>query len=402
MFVEKTTSELEALTVEQLDAYKAEMKAHQKTELSNEIKGAVETAQKNLESFLGNEIANQLTEKMTSVNNEEISFGQALKNAIIENKEAIKSLKDSASGSVKLEVNKAVVNMTFGTNTTGRIGRTEVDGSIYGLQRKQPFIGDLISLGTTNARTYVYVDKTGYEGAPAMTAEGVLKPVGDWNLVEKTVNPKKVAFIVTVSKEMLDDIDGMAQDIEQEIREQIIDVMEVQWLTGDGTGDNISGISTNATAFAAGALANTIADANNTDVLRAAVKQVELNNFYPNAIIVSPDDAASMDLQKGTDGHYVLPPFTSADNTSLKGIRVISNNYVAAGTFYVGDFTRYKGKVREGLTIDMGYKDGDWQKNFVSFRGEARFFGYIPTNHFGAIVKGTFSVAKAALDPDVA
>lgn len=37
--------------------------------------------------------------------------------------------------------------------------------------------------------------------------------------------------------------------------------------------------------------------------------------------------------------------------------------------------------------IDMGYKDGDWQKNFVSFRGEARFFGYIPTNHFGAIVK---------------
>ena len=288
--------------------------------------------------------------------------------------------------------------MTFATNTTGRIGRVEVDSNIYGLQRKQPFIGDIISLGTTNARTYVYVDKTGHEGAPTMTAEGALKPVGDWNLVEKTLNPKKVAFIVTVSKEMLDDIDGMAQDVVAEIREQIINVMEVQWLTGDGTGNNISGIADNATPFAAGALASTINNANNSDVLRAAIKQVQLNNFYPNAILISPEDAASMDLQKGTDVHYLLPPFSSADNTLVKGIRVVVNNYVTAGTFYVGDFTRYKGKLREGIAIDMGYKDGDWQKNFVSFRGEARFFGYIPTNHFGAIVTGTFSAAKALLE----
>lgn len=327
-----------------------------------------------------------------------VSFYEALKTAIIEKKDEISALKSSSSGSVKLEVNKAVVDMTFATNTTGRIGRVEVDSNIYGLQRKTPFIGDLISLGTTNARTYVYVDKTGFEGAPAMTAEGVLKPVGDWNLVEKTLNPKKVAFIVTVSKEMLDDIDGMAQDVVAEIREQIIEVMEEQWLTGDGTGDNISGISDNATPFAAGSLAGTIEGANNSDVLRAAIKQVQLNNFYPTAILVSPDDAAKMDLQKGTDGHYLLPPFSSNDNTVVKGIPVIVNNYIDADTFYVGDFTRYKGKLREGIAIDMGYKDGDWQKNFVSFRGEARFFGYIPTNHFGAIVTGTFTAAKALLE----
>jgi len=179
-----------------------------------------------------------------------------------------------------------------------------------------------------------------------MTAEGVLKPVGDWNLVEKTLNPKKVAFIVTVSKEMLDDIDGMAQDVVAEIREQIIEVMEEQWLTGDGTGDNISGISDNATPFASGSLAGTIDGANNSDVLRAAIKQVQLNNFYPTAILVSPDDAAKMDLQKGTDGHYLLPPFSSNDNTvvtqtdiaglTLSGTNIIKITGTSTGADVVG------------------------------------------------------------------
>ena len=399
MFIYKKTEELETMTATELDQYKTELKAHEKTEMNETVKTEVKEALKKIDDVIGTEVSKQLAERTTPADTTNESFYDALKNAILSKRDEIALLKNSSSGSVTLEVNKAVVNMTFATNTTGRIGRIETDSNIYGVQRKQPFIGDLISLGTTNARTYVYVDKTGYEGAPSMTAEGALKPVGDWNLVEKTLNPKKVAFIVTVSKEMLDDIDGMTQDVVSEIREQIIEVMESQWLTGDGTGDNISGIDDNATPFAAGTLSGTFGTtANDYDVLRAAIKQVQLNNFYPTAIVVSPDDAAKMDLKKGTDGHYIMPPFTSNDNTLVKGVRVVVNNYVSAGDFYVGDFTRYKGKLREGIIIDMGYKDGDWQKNFVSFRGEARFFGYIPTNHFGAIVKGDFTTAIAALN----
>jgi len=326
------------------------------------------------------------------------SFYEALKDAISENKEALIGLKNSINGNVQLTVNKAVVNMTFATNSTGRIGRVETDRTQYGPQRKPLFVSQIISMSPTNARTFTYVDRTGHEGAPAMTAEGVLKPVGDWNLVETTVNPKKVAFIVTVSKEMLDDIDNMAQDVMMEIEEQILDIMEAQWVNGDGTGDNISGLTDNATPFAAGPLALTVNLANKKDVLRAAIDQVRRNNFMPNYIIISTSDAASMDMEKDSTGQYLFPTFVGSDGQTVKGIPIIESNYVAAGNFLVGDFTRYKGKIREGLTIDTGYKDGDWQKNFVSFRGEARFFGYIPTNHFGAIVYGNFTTAAAALE----
>lgn len=403
MFIYKKTEELEKMSATELDQYKTELKAHEAEELkgniTKEVEAQIKEANKDLDNVIGAEIAKQLAEQGTKDNaSKEVSFYEALKSAISENKDALVALKDRTNGNVQLTVNKAVVNMTFATNSTGRVGRQEFDTNSVGPQRKPRFISQIISMSPTTARTFSFVDRTGHEGAPAMTAEGVLKPVGDWNMVETTVNPKKVAFIVTISKEMLDDIDNMAADIMTEIEEQILDVMETQWLNGDGTGDNISGILDNATPFAAGPLALSVNLANKKDCLRAAIDQVRRNNFLPNYIVVSTSDSALMDMEKDSTGQYLFPTFVGSDGMTVKGIPVIESNYVAAGNFFVGDFTRYKGKVREGLTIDTGYKDGDWQKNFVSFRGEARFFGYIPTNHFGAIVYGNFTTAAAALE----
>lgn len=358
---------------------------------------ATETLKANIEAL--QDSVNQLTEKTDLAGKETPkSFYQALDEAIKANKTAILALKDNPSGNVQLTVNKLVVDMTFATNSTGRVGRKEDDSTMYGVVRKPRFISQIISLTPTNARHFTFINKTGYEGAPAMTAEGVQKPVGDWNLVETVVNPKKVAFIVTVSKEMLDDIDNMASDVMMEIEEQILDVMEDQWLNGDGTGDNISGILDNATPFAAGPLALSVNLANKRDVIRAAIDQVRRANFIPNYIVMSTSDAALMDMEKDTTGQYLFPTFVGSDGQTVKGIPVIESNYVTAGNVFVGDFTRYRGKVREGLTIDTGYKTGDWEKNFVSFRGEARFFGYIPTNHYGAIVYANFTTAAAALE----
>lgn len=398
-----------------LDAFKA-LEVEKQADIQNEYLGSIEKqlensvskedlktqladAKKAMATEIETEVAKQILDANKSENkSERLSFFDALTKAIADNRDDILALKDNPSGNVKLTVNKAVVDMTFATNTTGRVGRKQDDPNFYGVVRKPRFISEIISLTPTNARHFTFINKTGYEGAPAMTAEGTQKPVGDWNLVEVVVNPKKVAFIVTVSKEMLDDIDNMAADVMMEIEDQILDVMENQWLNGDGTGENISGINDNATPFAAGPLALSVNLANNHDAIRAGIDQVRRANFFPTHIVMSTSDAALMDMEKGTDGHYTYPPFINEDGTRIKGIPVIESNFVTAGNFYVGDFTRYKGKVREGLTIDTGYKTGDWEKNFVSFRGEARFFGYIPTNHYGAIVYGNFTTAKAALE----
>lgn len=350
----------------------------------------------------------ELTEKVAKLEEKSVSkeainkgFKEQLKDYFTSNKEEFSKLKTDKTANMQFTI-KAAADMLISTNTTGRVARWEVDPERARVVRRNPFIMDVVNLGTTNASTYYWVEQVNPDGSPAMTAEGAAKPQVDWDYVENSNPVRKIAAYVKISKEMLDDIDGISQDIANELTERILLLADTQILTGDDSGQNLEGIAENATPFAAGALANTVVDANNTDALRAGVAQVERQLFTPTAILIHPDDAASMDLEKGTDGHYTLPPFTTNEGMNIRGVRVITNTGVAAGSFYVGDFSKYKVKVREGISIQIGYDGNDWTNNMLTPLAEMRLVGYIPSNHYGAIVSGKFTVAKALLDPDVA
>lgn len=327
---------------------------------------------------------------------------QVVKEHITENKEEWERLKTDRNHSFKFET-KAVTDMLVSTNTTGRVARIEVDPERVGVARRNPFVMDAVRTSQTNAATIYWVEREAHEGTPVFTAEGAAKPKIDWEYVERSRPVRKIPAYTKISKEMMDDIDGIAADISLELTEQILLAADASLLTGDGTSNTLVGIAENATAFAPGtALANTVEAANDYDALRAAIAQVYRNNFTPNTIFVHPDKVASMEMAKGTDGHYVMPPFKAADGTTIAGVRVVANNGVAADAFYVGDMSKYKVKVREGISIEIGYDGNDWTKNMVTPLAEMRLCGYIASNDYGAIVSGTFTVAKALLDPDVA
>lgn len=347
------------------------------------------------------EKANQAIENATKEQLKQ-SFAEQVKSHILQNKDAWNNLKEDKNQSVSFVV-KAVGNMTIAGNTTGRVARIEVDPERVGVARRSPFVMSLVNAGRTTAKTIYWVEREAHEGAVTFVAEGAAKPQVDWNYVERSRPVEKVPAWTKISKEMLDDVDGISQDIAEELTEQIMLKADASLLTGDGTSNELVGIAENATAFAPGtALANQVATANEMDVLRAAIAQVYRNNFVPTDIVVHPDKAALMDLKKGTDGHYLLPPFITADGTNVKGIPVTANNGVGIDTFFVGDFSKYKVKVREDISIQIGYDGDDWTKNFVTPLAEMRLAGYIASNNYGAIVSGTFTVGKALLDPAVA
>lgn len=330
------------------------------------------------------------------------SFAEQIAESIKANQEVWTKMKDNKKTEIRFEV-KAPADMLVSTNTTGRVARYEVESEVAGIARRNPFVLEIVGAGTTSSATIYWIQRVNHEGTPAFTAEGAAKTQIDWEYVEASAPTRKIAAFTKVSKEMMDDIDGIAQDIASELVEQILLVVDSNLLTGDGSGQNLTGIEENATAFAPGAtLINTVADANDMDALRAAVAQVYRNNFIPNRIIIHPDKLASMEMEKGSDGHYIMPPFKSADGTTIAGIQITANNGVAAGGFYVGDFTKYKAKIREGISVSIGYDGDDWTKNMMTPLAEMRLVGYIPSNHYGAIVYGTFTVAKALLDPEVA
>lgn len=409
----KSAEEMAALHKEYNEACQKEIEdAIQNKTSKKDVQGMITKALEGLDGFATSEQVTKLTASMKEISEavQEIktsgkaavaaSLKEQIVNQIKENLDGFEALKKDKNASFQLEL-KAPADMLISTNTTGRVARTEVDPERTRVVRRNPFILDLVNKGTTKAKTIYWVEQENPDGTPAMTAEGAVKSQIDWDYVERSAQTRKITAFTKVSKEMLDDIDGFAQDVADEIIERVELVADTQVLTGDGTGENMIGIAANATPFTAGSLLNTVPGADNTAVLRAGLAQVRRSEFDATHIVIHPDKAAAMDLEVGSDGHYKLPPFTSADGTKVKGVPVAENTGVGVDDFYVGDFNKYKFKLREGISISIGYDGNDWTKNMLTPLGEMRGAGYIKANHYGAIVKGDFTSAKALLDPNV-
>jgi len=286
--------------------------------------------------------------------------------------------------------------MTF-ANVTGEIPQGEREAGITRIQRRTPFVLDLVQSGTINSNLWQWVEQKSPEGGAGMTAEGTKKSQADFNLELAEASVKKVTAFIKVTKEMLDDVDLLRSEIEQELTEIIRLKVDEQLLSGDGTSANLTGILENATPWSVTGFAGTIVAPNKADVLRIAINQIDVNQFQANAILVHPSDATQMDLDKTTEGAYVLRPYTNSDSTVIKGIPVIMNTGIAQGTFLVGDFTKSGVRFKEGLTINVGYENDDFTKNFVTILAETRLVHRVKSNHYGAFVTGDFATAITAI-----
>ena len=321
---------------------------------------------------------------------------ESLETLLKEKQDELKAMKEKSGASVQITL-KAAGTMALSTNVTGQVPQAEREAGITRIVRRNPFILELVNVGTIMSNVWEWVEQKNIDGGADMTAEGAKKSQADFDLVVASANVKKVTAFIKVTKEMLDDVELMRSEIDQELTELINLKIDDQLLNGTGATVNLSGINQTATAWAAGAFALTIPTPNVFDVIRTAINQVRVNLFEPNYIVMHPTDVAKMDLAKASDGHYVLPPFISNDGTTVSGIRVVSNTGVTVNNFLVGDFTKYGVRFKEGLTINVGYENDDFTKNLVTILAEARLVGRVKSNHYGAFVKGVISTSITAL-----
>ncbi len=194
---------------------------------------------------------------------------------------------------------------------------------------------------------------------------------------------------------MLTDIDFMGAAIQDEIIYQIEIAEDGQLISGDGTGDNLKGIQ----AYAGGYVLTTIQTQrpNLADAIKAAATQIKTLNFQANVAIVHPIDAANLQLQKGSTGYYVIPPFMTADGMNIGGVQVVESNNVTVGSLLVFDSTRTNYRPYISLNIQFGWENDDFRKNLVTIIGEKRVHHYISDNHTGAFVDDTIANILAAI-----
>lgn len=336
---------------------------------------------------------NQIKENMTNTKaNKDFDLDEALK----ERAEDFKAMQNNPSGGVEMEL-KVATTMLISTHTTGEVRREDRATEITDVLRFKPTIWDDLPKVFTNAPLFHWVEKVTKDGSAATTAEGAIKPLRDFELVARKAEAKKIPVVEKASKEMLEDIDGMRNFMYNDMTLNVMDVMKEQAVTGDGTGENLTGLYTIATAF--NAFGKTVENPNIFDVLRLAILQVTLAGGRPTSIALNPIDLSDLELTKDKQGQYILPPFTSESGTRIKGVRVLEDINIPAGEFMVYDRTKCEVRIREAVKVTSGYENDDFRRNLVMFIAEARAFVVVKENHKPAFVKGKLADAITAITP---
>jgi hypothetical protein len=378
------------------------------TSLKSELE-AVKAAKDELKSEVNGEIV-----KLKAAN--EAAFIKAdsyktLADQFVDGYKAI--IKENGADKMKKKGFSAQINVkAAGTMTTANIDAVGTNSIPYQLasfsaglvatHRRRPFIIDLTNFGRTDKMYVQWAEMANNDpGTAGMTSEGAAKTQEDFDVNEKSAKVEKVTAYTKVSLEMLDDVAFMEAEIRNNLIELIALKADAQVLGGNGTTPNLNGITTQATTYAAGSFAGTFGTAaNNFDVLRTAINQVEAANYLPSAIVLHPTDATFMELTKDTTNGYVAPSLFLVSNgvTTFAGIPVIKNTGVTAGTFLLGDFNQVNVRMRQDATISMGNENDDFTKNLITILAEMRLVCYIPSNRVLSLVTGSFSTAKAALN----
>jgi len=422
MFTLKTYLSDKGITKETFDAMSAEKKA----EIFNEINESNAVAFKALTdrtevtekeiSEANKSLLNIQSEQLAQLNKALSAQGVAIKKlteaekaelptmnvrkSLESNKEMLESMKNSrTSEGVTF---KAVDTMLISSNVSG--GNVPVEQRLEGLNTiasRQIRLLDVVSRGTATSNVISWVYQANKEGGAGGTAEGALKNQIDFNLVVASENVKKRTAFIKISEEMIGDIDFMASEINNELMRELLKDVEAQVYEGNGTGANLNGIKTVATAFAAGTFAGDIDNANEVDVLTVASNQIALaEQEMPSHIFMNPSDITALKMVKvsSTDKRYVERLAMIAGALSLDGIPIIGSTLVTAGEYLIGAFPMATVYDRGDVSIEVGRDSDDFTKNLVTVLAEWRGAVVVKNNNRTAFVKGVFATDKAALE----
>jgi HK97 family phage major capsid protein len=171
-------------------------------------------------------------------------------------------------------------------------------------------------------------------------------------------------------------------------------VEENQLLNGGGTGTDLNGIYTQATAFTPPITIP--APVTKIDVLRLAMLQTALSELMSTGLVLHPADWASIELLKDTTGQFIIGNPQGNLSPTLWGQPVVSTQSMATGKFLTGAF-QLGAQIfdRMDAVVEISTEDDqNFRKNLVTVLAEERLA--LAVYRPEAFVKGDFSAAATA------
>lgn len=255
-------------------------------------------------------------------------------------KESIRAMMDTPFSGRK----STISTIGLGTQTTGVQPLMRLPG-MTGLPMQELRIRDLlqvVTMTTGNAFDFLRMSTRSNGASPQQETSPKAESTYTWTSVSDTV--KTIAHFTNITRQALDDSAWMRNTLDSELMYGLLLKEEAEILAGDGTGQHLKGLITQATAY------NTALDVSGDtklDKLRHAKLQCRLAGlatFAPSGVVLNPTDMAKIELIKdeaggANKGRYIIGD--PQQGTAVKfvwGLPVVESDSIAAGTFLMGAF----------------------------------------------------------------
>ncbi|MFY3589551.1 phage major capsid protein [Achromobacter xylosoxidans] len=308
-----------------------------------------------------------------------------------------KALRENGRVAAEIEVSKGDMAAMQETKVTSAgLVVPQFDPTIQAGPRQELRIRDLIPSVQVTGQNYTYYKELLHTRGAAPVAEGAAKPQSNVTFEAKTDVIKKLAVWIPVSDEALDDVPQLYGYLQQLLRYDLKLEEEEQILKGDGTGNNLPGIMTQATTFTP-----SLSKAGDTaiDTVRRAIYQVRKQaKLAADATVMTEQDWMDIELQKDSQNRYLFANLQGFVTPILWGRPVVTSDSMdegngtdTGGEFLVGNFQRgatiYD---RMSFLFKVGMINDDFIKNQRALLVEERLGLAVRRNY--AFVKGRFAV----------
>lgn len=267
---------------------------------------------------------------------------------------------------------QALIGLVADTVPTDRSREGSHRGIVPALQQPLSFL-DLVPTEPMEGSSVPYAQEQGDPaGAAAVVAEGALKPQALITYEDAEARARTIAHFVKVRKQTLADVAQLETTLRDRLMYGVLRALERQVISGDGVGENMTGILHTAGIAAPDVSAIDLG----ADKTLEGLVSVLISGAVPNVIALSPRDWANMLTAKAsTSGDYFSGGPFIATAQRLWSTPVVPCLGVPVGTALVGD-TRLGCTlfVREGVSVTVSDSDSDdFTRNRLTLLGEGRW-----------------------------
>jgi len=327
--------------------------------------------------------------------------------------ENLKKIFETKQGEIKLNV-RAAATMTLGNTIEGDDTLPEdlienfTIGAFVPKRQAREYVFDMANRRTVAAISQfkTWLEEGDEDGGFAEVAEGGLKPLVSQKLVRNHSEYKKIAAKQVITEEF------------SKFRKEayaIIQRLIGMKLVRDYANILTTNLLADAVPYVSSALDGQYLNPTDYHAIGAVAAQIEALDFFPDMLIMNPQDKWRIGLSQDQNGQFYLTiPITDPNGqTRMMGFTLRTSTKVPVGSFLLGESGLWEIedepitiRIGMGVTVTGGTSNGggnvtdvqsDIDHNRFRVIAETFFHNYIATNNIGSFVYTEFSVVKELL-----